>query len=92
MERRSKRTPAIFRFHEFLTKEKHEDQQRSDEPMQAHGNSVISGSCGNRHGSNPVQRGSAMDRRARPQFPLIMVKFLDRTIDVNQDPLLFHPA
>jgi hypothetical protein len=33
-----------------------------------------------------------MDGRALPQFPLIMVKFLGRTIDVNQDPLLFHPA
>jgi hypothetical protein len=33
-----------------------------------------------------------MDRRARSQFPLIMVKFFGRAIDVNQDPLLFRSA
>ncbi|HQX84421.1 MAG: hypothetical protein WBB16_01555 [Aestuariivirga sp.] len=32
-----------------------------------------------------------IDGRA-PQFPLIMAKFFGRTIDVNQDPLLAHPA
>ena len=49
-----------------LAEEKHEDQQRSDEPMQAHGNSVISGSSGNRHDSNPFQRAQQwMDGRSR---------------------------
>jgi len=32
-----------------------------------------------------------IDGRA-PQFPFIMAKFFGRTIDVNQDPLLAHPA
>ena len=84
MQRGPERTEAIFSLDELLPKEQHEDQQRGDEPMQDQGNSVISGSGGSRHGSNPFQRCSTPIRQARPRFPSLMAEFWCRIIDLNQ--------
>lgn len=72
---------VIFSFHEYSADGDHEDHRSRDEPVQAHGNGIISGYCSSSRSSLLLQL--YMGKRAS-NLRRHMTAFLGRAMDLNQ--------